>query len=56
MKKFILFIAFTALFSTLFSCTADEYETQPKKKITMAPDPDPEPEGPGEVPKPPVKP
>jgi len=32
MKKIILFIAFTLLF-TLFSCTPDEYETQPKQKI-----------------------
>ena len=32
MKKFILFIAFALLF-TIFSCTPDEYETQPTKKI-----------------------
>jgi hypothetical protein len=32
MKKLILFIAFTLLF-TIFSCTPDEYETQPKKKV-----------------------
>lgn len=32
MKKITLFIAFTLLF-TLFSCTPDEYETQPKQKI-----------------------
>lgn len=32
MKKLILFIAFTLLF-TIFSCTPDEYETQTKKKI-----------------------
>ena len=31
MKKFILFIAFALLF-TIFSCTPDEYETQPTKK------------------------
>jgi len=32
MKKLILFIAFALLF-TIFSCTPDEYETQPVKKI-----------------------
>ena len=32
MKKLILFIAFALLF-TIFSCTPDEYETQPTKKI-----------------------
>ncbi len=32
MKKILLFISFTILF-TLFSCTPDEYETQPKSKI-----------------------
>lgn len=32
MKKLILFIAFALLF-TIFSCTPDEYETTPKKKI-----------------------
>ena len=31
MKKLLLFSAFALLF-TIFSCTADEYETQPKKK------------------------
>lgn len=31
MKKFILFVAFASLF-TIFSCTPDEYETQPKKE------------------------
>ena len=31
MKKLILFIAFALLF-TIFSCTPDEYETQPTKK------------------------
>jgi hypothetical protein len=32
MKKILLFITFTLLF-TMFSCTPDEIETQPKKKI-----------------------
>ncbi len=32
MKKLILFVAFALLF-TIFSCTPDEYETQPKKNI-----------------------
>jgi hypothetical protein len=32
MKKLILFIAFALLF-TIFSCTPDEYETQPKQEI-----------------------
>ncbi|OXA79144.1 hypothetical protein SAMN05444397_102386 [Flavobacterium aquidurense] len=31
MKKLLLLSAFALLF-TIFSCTADEYETQPKKK------------------------
>ncbi|OMQ11898.1 hypothetical protein [[Flexibacter] sp. ATCC 35103] len=31
MKKLILFIAFALLF-TIFSCTPDEYETQPKQE------------------------
>ena len=35
MKKFILFIAFALLF-TIFSCTPDEYETQPKKDTEKA--------------------
>ncbi|KQO21583.1 hypothetical protein ASF10_12580 [Flavobacterium sp. Leaf82] len=32
MKKLILLIAFALLF-TIFSCTPDEYETQPKQEI-----------------------
>ena len=32
MKKLLLLSAFALLF-TMFSCTADEIETQPKKKI-----------------------
>jgi len=31
MKKFILFVAFASIF-TIFSCTPEEYETQPKKE------------------------
>lgn len=31
MKKLILFIAFALLF-TIFSCTPDEYEAQPKQE------------------------
>ena len=38
MKKFILFIAFALLF-TIFSCTLDEYETQPKKDTEKAVNP-----------------
>lgn len=34
MKKLLLFIAFTLLFTT-FSCTTDEYEIQPKKKTEI---------------------
>ena len=35
MKKLILFIAFALLF-TIFSCTPDEYESQPKKDTEKA--------------------
>lgn len=52
MKKLLLFVAFTLLF-TIFSCTPDEYETQPKKKVeNVVGDikPDPEPDGPGDTP------
>jgi len=35
MKKFILFIPFALLF-TIFSCTPDEYESQPKKDTEKA--------------------
>jgi len=38
MKKFILFIAFALLF-TIFSCTPDEYERQPKKDTEKAVNP-----------------
>lgn len=59
MKKFILFIAFALLF-TIFSCTPDEYETQPTKKIEKSIDhlkgEDSGTEGPGDKPVPPVKP
>ncbi|GAA3749690.1 hypothetical protein GCM10022422_38030 [Flavobacterium ginsengisoli] len=48
MKKLILFIAFALLF-TIFSCTPDEYETQPKKKIEKVGTPSAEyNEGPGD--------
>jgi hypothetical protein len=59
MKKILLFITFTLLF-TLFSCTPDEYETQPKKKIEKTINPtqadNPNPDGPGDAPTPPGKP
>lgn len=38
MKNLILFIAFALLF-TIFSCTPDEYETQPKKDTEKAVNP-----------------
>jgi hypothetical protein len=38
MKKLILFIAFALLF-TIFSCTPDEYESQPKKDTEKAVNP-----------------
>ncbi|AXB58735.1 hypothetical protein [Flavobacterium fluviale] len=52
MKKLILLFAFASLFS-IFSCTPDEYETQPKKNINFSPPADPEPptpdpDGPGD--------
>lgn len=51
MKKLILFIAFALLF-TIFSCTPDEYETQPTKKVEKimkkAQAGDPDPDGPGD--------
>ncbi|MXO05224.1 hypothetical protein [Flavobacterium sp. HBTb2-11-1] len=51
MKKLILFIAFALLF-TIFSCTPDEYETTPKKKIekTDGHAGDDIPDGPGDKP------
>ncbi|MFD2940667.1 hypothetical protein [Flavobacterium notoginsengisoli] len=59
MKKLILFIAFALLF-TIFSCTPDEYETQPTKKIEKNIDKlkagGDKPDGPGDEPKPPIKP
>ena len=57
MKKLILFIAFALLF-TIFSCTPDEYETQPKNKIEKVGTPSAEyNEGPGDkVPPPPPAP
>ncbi|MET3025564.1 hypothetical protein ABXT06_02695 [Flavobacterium sp. UW10123] len=56
MKKLILFIAFAVLF-TIFSCTAEEYETQPVKKIEKIDGHagNDKPDGPGDEPKPPVK-
>ena len=51
MKKLILFIAFALLF-TIFSCTPDEYETQPVKKTEKTTQPlyagDANPDGPGD--------
>ncbi|MBS7254536.1 hypothetical protein [Flavobacterium branchiicola] len=51
MKKLILFIAFALIF-TIFSCTPDEYETQPKTKIEKAKTPlqagTDNPDGPGD--------
>lgn len=52
MKKLILFIAFALLF-TIFSCTPDEYETQPKKKVEKGVNPSAgigsdDPDGPGD--------
>ena len=38
MKKLLLLSVFALLF-TIFSCTADEYETQPKKKTEKIIDP-----------------
>lgn len=34
MKKLFLLGAFALLTTTMFSCTAEEYETQAKKEIT----------------------
>ena len=59
MKKLILFVAFASLF-TIFSCTPDEYETQPTKKTEKIKDSlqagDKGTEGPGDVPTPPPTP
>lgn len=59
MKKLLLFIAFALTF-TIFSCTPEEFETQPVKKIEKTKKPfqaeDPDPDGPGDKPLPPVKP
>ncbi len=50
MKKLILCIAFALLF-TIFSCTPDEYETTPKKKIEKVGTPSADyNEGPGDKP------
>ncbi|WP_165571316.1 hypothetical protein [Flavobacterium reichenbachii] len=57
MKNLFLMGVFALLCTTLFSCTADEYETQPKNEIkkpsnTVADGPG---DGPITVPPPPVK-
>lgn len=60
MKKLILFVAFASLF-TIFSCTPDEYETQPKKETekVIIPNKPTYADGPGDgggiPPKPPIK-
>jgi hypothetical protein len=48
MKKLILFIAFALLF-TIFSCTPDEYETTPKKKIEKKSHAAADDDGPGDI-------
>ncbi|URM36830.1 hypothetical protein [Flavobacterium anhuiense] len=48
MKKLILFIAFALLF-TIFSCTPDEYETTPKKKIEKNSHAAADDDGPGDI-------
>jgi len=59
MKKLILLSAFALLF-TIFSCTPDEIETQPKKKIEKITNPlqaeIPIPDGPGDGSTPPPTP
>jgi hypothetical protein len=59
MKKLILFVAIASLF-TIFSCTPDEYETQPTKKTEKIKDSlqagDKGTEGPGDTPIPPPTP
>jgi len=55
MKKLILFVAFALLF-TIFSCTPDEYETQPKKKIEKVVEPSAYEPGPGDGQTPPPPP
>lgn len=51
MKKLLLLSAFALLF-TIFSCTPDEIETQPKKKTEKTINPiqagSPDPNGPGD--------
>ncbi|SNR33478.1 hypothetical protein [Flavobacterium sp. ov086] len=60
MKKLILFVAFASLF-TIFSCTPEEYETQPKKETEKVINPSKPTyaDGPGDDgtirPKPPIK-
>lgn len=57
MKKLILFVAFASLF-TIFSCTPDEYETQPKKETekVIIPNEPTYADGPGDGVPPPGKP
>lgn len=51
MKKLILLIAVAFLF-TIFSCTPEEFETKPTKKVEKITDKghagDPDPDGPGD--------
>lgn len=58
MKKLLLLSAIALLF-TIFSCTPDEIETQPKKKTEKITDSiqagTPDPDGPGDDVKPPIK-
>lgn len=62
MKKLLLLSVFALLF-TIFSCTPDEIETQPKKKTEKTSNPiqagSPDPDGPGDdlpIPPTPTKP
>ncbi|WET01701.1 hypothetical protein [Flavobacterium sp. YJ01] len=56
MKKFTLLFAIAILF-TIFSCTPDEYETQPTKKIEKPIDKlKADDDGPGDGKTPPIKP
>ena len=51
MKKLIILGTFALLTTTLFSCTADEYETQAKKEIQKKNDSVPSyADGPGDQP------
>ncbi len=48
-------MAFALLF-TIFSCTPDEYETQPKKKVEKVTEPSASDPGPGDIKNPPPPP